>query len=391
MAPSSFATRVLSAARARTPANVPAVLPIYQSAGWIFTDLGQVDAIYEGREAGAIYGGSGVPNHEALEALLCSLHATEAAVVTTAGMSALAGALLQLTESGSRIVAARDLYGNTTRLLEDLRKFGVQTDFVDAGDPDAVGVALATPARLLVVETISNPRVRVADLAALAAAAHERGALLLVDNTLASPYHCRPAELGADLVLESITKFLGGHHDLVLGCIAGPRSLIDPIRLLASRMGLISAVLETWLAVRSIATLDVRLARSSANALRVAHWLARHPKVAATHYPGLETDPSHVVAQKTLVEGFGSVVSFEIQPDRAAVDRLLATLEHIKLVLSFAGVTTTLSHPATSSHRSLTPQARGAIGIHDGFLRLSIGIEDPEDILADLERGLAAV
>jgi cystathionine beta-lyase/cystathionine gamma-synthase len=391
MAAKSFASRVLSAARSRPPVNAPASIPIYQSAGWVFRDLDQVDAVYEGRQAGAVYGGSGVPDHGALEALVCSLHGAEGAVVTAAGMSAFTGALLHLTASGSRIVAAKDLYGNTTRVLEDLRKFGVHTDYVDAGDPAAVAAVLATPAQLLVVETISNPRVRVADLAALAGAAHERGALLLVDNSLASPYHCRPIEHGADLVIESITKFLGGHHDLILGCIAGPRNLIDPVRLLASRLGLISAVLETWLAIRSIATLDVRLARSSANASRVAQWLARHPKVTATHYPGLETDPSHPVAKKTLVEGFGSVLSFEIQPDRAAVDRLLGALEHITLVLSFGGVATTLSHPATSSHRSLATQARSAIGIHDGFLRLSVGIEDEDDIVADLERGLDAV
>ena len=391
MAAKSFASRVLSAAQAQPPSNAPAVLPIYQSAGWVFKNLDQVDAIYEGRAAGAIYGGSGVPNHEALEALICSLHAAGATVVTTAGMSAFTLVLLHLLGSDSRIVAARDLYGNTTRILEDLRKFGVRTEYVDAGDAAAVSAALSTPAQLLIVETISNPRVRVADLSALAAAAHARGALLLVDNSLASPYHCRPLEAGADLVIESITKFLGGHHDLVLGCVAGSRELVEPMRLLASRLGIVSAVLESWLAVRSIATLDVRLARSSANALRVARWLASHPKVAATHYPGLETDPSHAIAKKTLVEGFGSVVSFEIQPDRAAVDRLLAALEDIKLVLSFAGVATTLSHPATSSHRSLTPQARREIGIHDGFLRLSVGIEDAGDTTADLERGLAAV
>lgn len=391
MAAQSFASRVVSDARARGPVNAPAVLPIYQSAGWVFRNLDEVDAIYEGRVPGSVYGGSGVPNHEALEALICSLHATEAAVVTAAGMSAIALALLHLTQSEARIVAARDLYGNTTRVLDDLKKFDVRTDYVDAGDVETVREALQTPARLVVVETISNPRVRVADLRALATAAHACGALLLVDNTLASPYHCRPAELGADLVIESLTKFLGGHHDVVLGCVAGARTLIDPMRLFASRMGLISAVLETWLAVRSIATLDVRLARSSANALAVAKWLEAQQKVKATHYPGLASDASHAVAQRTLMNGSGSVLAFEIQPDRAAVDRLIAALEHIKLVLSFGGVTTTLSHPSTSSHRSLTPRARSAIGIHDGFLRLSVGIEDAADVITDLERGLAAV
>ncbi|MDQ6767085.1 MAG: aminotransferase class I/II-fold pyridoxal phosphate-dependent enzyme [Candidatus Eremiobacteraeota bacterium] len=387
----SFASRVVAGARARAIVNAPTTLPIYQSAGWVFRSLDEVDAVYEGRAPGIVYGGSGVPNHQALEALICSLHGTQAAVVTTAGMSALTAILLHLGQSGMRVVAARDLYGNTSRLLTDMTKFGVVAETVEADDLDMVDAALKQPAGLLIVETISNPRVRVADLAALARIAHERGALLVVDNTLASPYHCRPAELGADLVMESMTKFLGGHHDLVLGCIAGPHAILDAMRMLASRAGLISAVLDSWLAARSIATLDVRLARSSQNALLVAQHLARHPKVAATHYSGLETDPSHDIARRTLSAGFGSVVSFELAPDRKAVDRLLAALKHVQLVLTFGGVATSLSHPATSSHRSLGPKERTALGIHDGFLRLSVGIEDASDVIADLDGGLDAV
>jgi cystathionine gamma-synthase len=389
MAERTFASRVVADARARASTNAPAVLPIYQAAGWVFRSLDEVDAVYEGRLPGTVYGGSGVPNHEALEALICSLHGTEAAIVTTAGMAAVAAVLLHHAETGTRVAAARDLYGNTSRLLGDLLKFGVQTESVDFIDLDLLDTTLKLPQRLFIVETISNPRVRVADLQAIADFAHKRGALLVVDNTLASPYHCRPAHLGADLVIESITKFLGGHHDLVLGCVTGSRALVEPMRGLASRFGLIPAAVETWLAVRSIATLDVRLARSSANALLVAQWLAQQKKVTSTHYPGLATDVSHPAALRTLESGFGSVVSFEIA-DRPAVERMLAALEDIKLVLTFGGVATTLSHPATSSHRSLTPAQRADLGIHDGFLRLSVGIEDPADIIADLERGLAA-
>jgi cystathionine gamma-synthase len=371
--------------------TTPAVLPIYQSGGWIFRSLDEVDAVYEGRAPGTIYGGSGVPNHHELEARLCELHGTSGAIVTASGMAAFSAVLCGLARTGTRIVAAADLYGNTSRLLGDLAKFGVKTETVDASDLDGVARTMAGGADLLVVETISNPRLVVADLRALSAVAHDRGALLVVDNTLASPYHCRPAQLGADLVIESITKFLGGHHDIVLGCVTGRRELVEPLRLPATRMGLISAVLETWLATRSLATLEVRLARSSGTASTVAQWLARHPKVKAVHYPGLPDDPSHAVASQILGDGFGSVVSFEVAPQRAGVERLLAALKHIPLVLSFGGVTTTLAHPATSSHRSLEPAQRIALGIHDGFLRLSVGLERPEEIVADLERGLAAI
>jgi len=371
--------------------NPPFVLPIYQSAGWVFRSLDEVDAVYEGRSPGTIYGGSGVPNHAALEASICSLHGTQTAIVTAAGMSAFAAVLWHLTHAGARIVAATNLYGNTLRLLGDLTKFGVTIDTVDAADLEQVQAALRTPARLLIVETISNPRLHVADLHALATLAHERGALIVVDNTLASPYHCRPAEHGCDIIIESITKFLGGHHDTVSGCVTGSREIIEPLRLPATRAGLISAAFDSWLAARSVATLSVRLSRSSATSLTIAQWLERQPKVAAVHYPGLPADASYPVARRTLRGGFGSVVSFELAPDRAAVDRLLAALPHIKLVLSFGGVATTLAHPATSSHRALSPEQRAALGIHDGFLRLSIGLEDEADIIADLERGLAAV
>jgi cystathionine beta-lyase/cystathionine gamma-synthase len=386
----SFATRAVLDARAQNPMNSPASLPIYASAGWVFRSLDEVDAIYEKRIPGTVYGGSGVPNHEALEAVVASLHLAEAALATTAGMSGFSLALLAIAHSESRLVAANDLYGNTTTLLRDFGRFGVRTQFVDVRDLEATAAALKEPCTALIVESISNPLVRVADIKQLAQLAHASGAMLLVDNTLASPYHCRPFGLGADLVIESITKFLGGHHDVVAGCIVGTRARIEPMRLLGARAGLIGSAFESWLAVRSIATLDVRMARSSANALAIAQWLSRHPKVAAVHYPGLDRAKSDG-ASHTLRNGFGSVLSFEIAPQRAAVDRLLGSLEQIKLVLSFGGVETTLSHPATSSHRSLAKAEREALGIHDGFLRLSVGIEDSVDTIADLERGLSAI
>lgn len=383
----SFATKAVLDARAQMPHNSPVVLPIYASAGWVFRTLDEVDAIYEGRSPGTVYGGSGVPNHEAFEALVASLHRSEAALATAAGMSAFAVALLHLASSKARILAAHDLYGNTTKLLRDLERFGVVSDLVDVADLKAVASALRVKTTLVIAESISNPRIRVADLASLARSAHDAGALLVVDNSLASPYHCRPLELGADLVIESATKFLGGHYDIVLGCVAGARSLIDPMRALASRTGLVASVFETWLGVRSIATLDVRMVRSSQSALAIAKRLADHPKVRAVHYPGLAKEP-HL--DTTLHNGFGSMLSFEIAPERAAVNRLLGALRDIRLVLSFGGAQTTLSHPATSSHRSLSAQERGALGIHDGFLRLSVGLEDQKDTIEDLERGLAA-
>ncbi|MBC5805224.1 MAG: PLP-dependent transferase [Candidatus Eremiobacter antarcticus] len=387
----SFSTRSIHDATAPRSVNPPAVGGIEQSAGWTFADLDEVDDVYEGLRRGAIYGGSGVPNHWALEAALCSLHGAVETLITAAGMSAMAAAFFTCLRHGDTVVVSRDLYSSTARLLADFARFGVRSVFADVYDPAALTKTLSAGARLLVVETISNPRARVIDVAALAAAAHEHTALLLVDNSLASPYHCQPLRLGADIVMESLTKFIGGHHDLMLGALCGRRELIEPARSFAARCGLIGSAFDCWLACRSLATLELRLSRSSSNALAVASWLATQAAVKATHYSGLPADPSYAAADATLSRGFGSIVSFELADDRAAVDRFLAHLRLIKLVLSFGGVATTVSHPVTSSHRSLSQDERAAVGLHDGFLRLSVGVEDPADIIRDLKCGLAAV
>ncbi|HME80439.1 MAG TPA: aminotransferase class I/II-fold pyridoxal phosphate-dependent enzyme [Candidatus Eremiobacteraceae bacterium] len=393
MAPSGdgFSTRGVHDARADAPANSPARTPIYQSAGWTFADLAQVDAIYERRIAGAIYGSDGNPNLLALEAQVASLEGAPEALATSAGMAAFAATFMTILHSGDRVVAAREVYGNTLRLLGDFERFGVSAVRVDATDPSAVDRALSGGARLLAVETISNPRLRVADIPSLGAAAKRAGGALLVDNTFATPYHCTPLALGADLAMESGTKFLGGHHDVVIGTLAGTRELLAPIRTFAVRAGMVPGAFDAWLAERSIETLAVRMARGADSALELARWLASHQKVRRVHYPGLPDHPDHAIAKRVLQRGFGSMISFEIDGGAAAVDTLLARLARIRLVLSLGGTATTLSHPAKSSHRALSQELRDELGLHDGFLRMSVGIEDVADIQTDLARGLDAL
>lgn len=386
-----FDTRAVHAADAQMPANRPSRAPIYQSAGWVFDDLAQVDAIYEGRLRGAIYGSDGNPNLLALETLIASLEDAHAALATSAGMAAFTCVFMTLLRSGDRVVAARELYGNTIRLLDDLARFGVSASYVDATDLAAVDEALSSGARLVLVETISNPRLRVADIPALAQRAHRAGAVLLVDNTFAAPYHCRPLSLGADLAMESGTKFLGGHHDVVIGTLAGSSELLSPARTFARRAGMIPSAFEAWLTSRSMETLGLRMQRASENALILATWLEQQPKIKHVYYPGLRSHPDHAIAARVLERGFGPMVSFEIEGGASAVDALLAKLLRVKLVLSLGGTNTTLSHPAKSSHRALTQQMRDSMGLHDGFLRMSVGIEDVADIQADLARGLAAL
>jgi cystathionine beta-lyase/cystathionine gamma-synthase len=383
-----FATRAAHGVRPPPPTNAPARPPIYQSAGWTFQDLDQIDAIYDRVVPGGIYGPDGNPNLLALEATIAALEDAPAALVTSAGMAALAAALLSLLRTGERVVAAREVYGNTIRLLDHLTRFGIETECVDATDLPAVDRALARGARMLLVETISNPRLRVADLSALARAAHAREALLLVDNTIAGPYHCRPLAHGVDIVMESATKFLAGHQDVVIGALAAATQLIEPARVFAVRTGMAPGAFDAWLTARSIETLAVRAEREARNAFALAEWLERHPKVRRVSYPGLPSHPDHAVALRLLDRGFGAMVSFELDGGVPAVNRLLAGLRLIPLVLSFGGAQTTLSHPAKSSHRGLSDEMRRELGIHEGLLRMSVGVEALADLQTDLDAAL---
>ena len=300
-------------------------------------------------------------------------------------MGALAIAFLALLKSGDEVLATTDLYGGTPALLTaELERFGVTTRYVDSRDPAAFTFTDRT--KLVVVEPLSNPTVRVCPLDAVARLAHEHGALLVVDNTTPTPYLCRPLEHGADLVVHSATKFLSGHHDVTGGLTAGPRELLDRIRTCGVRTGGFMAPLDAWLTVRGIKTLGVRMRQACDNAERLAAWLAANPRVRQVLYPGLPSHPQHGVAAGLLQGGFGAMLSFEIDGDPA---KFIERLALVRFVASFGGVTTTLSHPASTSHRGLSPEARHAAGIPAGLLRLSAGIESADDLIADFAQALA--
>lgn len=386
----SLSTLAVHAAQAERPLNAPVSQPIYQSASWAFRDLDEVDAVYEGRQAGAIYGRNGTPNHRALEALFAALHGGEAAVACASGMSALSATFLALLKAGDRVVASRDLYGSTLNVLRDLGRFGVGTVTVEMDDLPLIERELAG-AKLLMLETSSNPRLRVPDLERLSELAHRHGAIVVVDNTFASPHHCRPLEFGVDLVMESLTKFVSGHSDVMMGGVAGRRELLEPIYAVATRMGLVSNPQECWLAMRGAETLELRMRRASANALELARLLEGHPKVHRVHYPGLPSHPDYAIAGKVLRNGSAAMLSFELEASRATVNTLLHRLRYVRMALSLGGTCTTLSHPATSSHRFLSQEERAALGLHEGFLRMSVGIENLDDLRQDLEGALAAL
>ena len=376
------------------PASVtrPLVMPIVPAAVFQFDSLEQIDDCYEGRSQGFIYSRSANPNQAALESLLARLEQSEAALACASGMGAITAALLPRLKTRDRVVASEVLYGATMALIAGpLAALGVQPIFVDVTDQAAVARALAQPAAVVIVETISNPLLTIPDIPALAGLAHAAGARLIVDNTFATPYHYRPLLDGADIVVHSGTKFLGGHSDVTVGVLAGSAELMAEARQIMANFGAPASPFDCWLTVRGMKTLALRMERSSANALRVASFLAGcNDTVAAVHYPGLAADAQHGRALALLQRGYGAMVAFELRGGERAASSFVRGLRQIRLAPSLGDVSTTVSHPSKTSHRGMTEEARQAIGIRPGLIRLSAGIEDPDDIIADLRAGLQA-
>lgn len=368
-------------------ANRSLVSPIYQTAVWTLDSVEECESVYAGEKRGFIYTRDANPNHEELEATLARLEGAESGVVFASGMAALAAVCTGLTGQGSRIVAARGIYGVSIRLMEsELSRFGVETTFVDAADLAAVRSALAAGAALLLAESVSNPLIQVADLPALAELAHSAGALFAVDNTFPSPYGCTPLSHGADIVIHSVTKFLGGHSDLTLGAVLSRNDLGEVFRRQARLFGGAANPFEAWLARRGLATLHLRMERGAANALLLAERLHAHPAVAAVHYPGLPGGPQEALAGRVL-RSPGAMLSFELDSG-AAARALIRSLRLIRFAPSLGDVATTVSYPAGTSHRAFSAEEREALGIGEGLVRLSAGVEHGEDLWDDLEQAL---
>lgn len=369
--------------------TVPLVPPLYQSSVYTFPDLDALDRVMSGAEPGFIYARDAHPNARHLAARLAALEGGEWAVVTGSGMAALSAILLATLGQGNRVVASNRLYGRTTQLLQqELGRFGVETAFVDVNDLTQVSAALEMPARLLLVETLSNPLLRMPDLEALVGLARERGCLLVVDNTFATPELVRPLDLGADLVMESLTKMIGGHADVTLGVVSGRNDLLPEVSQVVSIWGLASNPFDCWLAERGLATLPLRMQAASANAAELADWLAMQPGVARVVYPGRKDYPDHELAARLLGGSFGNMLCFELAGGREAVNHFLRQAPGIPFSPSLGNTTTTCSHPATTSHRYVSPAEKQRQGIGDGLIRLSVGIENLADIRDEMAKGL---
>lgn len=366
---------------ATDPAHGAVVPPLYLSSNFTFAGYGDKRP-YD-------YTRSGNPTRDLLAEALADLEGGAGAVMTASGMSAVTLALTLL-EPGDRLIAPHDCCGGTYRLIQALAQRGAfEAEFVDLTDGVARTEALARGARVVWIETPSNPLLRVTDVAAVAQAAHAAGALVVADNTFLSPVLQTPIALGADVVLHSTTKYLNGHSDVVGGAVVAAQSeLHERLAWWANCLGLTGAPFDSYLTLRGIRTLPVRMRQHEENAAAVVATLERHPAVARVYYPGRLGDPGHAVAARQQ-RGFGGMVSFELAGGSRAVQAFLQGLDLFLLAESLGGVESLVAHPATMTHASMDPEARRVAGIGDALLRLSVGIEAPEDLVRALERGLA--
>jgi cystathionine beta-lyase/cystathionine gamma-synthase len=370
----------------------PAAPPIYTAAVYRCASPEQASQLLSGEASGYVYSRDGHPNADMLAQKCRDLHGAEQATICSSGMAALALAAVAHLERGSHIVVGNQLYGRSLQLFAgELPRFGVDCSVVDTCDLDATAAALRPSTRLVVAETITNPLLRVSDITKLSGLAHKSGALLLVDNTLATPALCRPLALGADLVVESLTKLMSGHSDVLLGLLCGRSEVWQRIPPAQSTWGFSSSPFDCWLALRGLGTLALRAQGAGVHALAAARLLEGHKKVARVEYPGLPGHADHALAERQFARQFGNMVTFDLRGSLAEAERFIAAAGAIAFCPSLGDLSTTLSHPASTSHRSLSEETRAKLGITQATLRLSIGIESSEAVLAALEEGLAAV
>jgi cystathionine beta-lyase/cystathionine gamma-synthase len=368
--------------------NGPLATPIYQTSTFEVTDNEeQVRATGTDR----FYTRYGNPTHTVAENAIAELEGTDAALLFSSGMAAITTSILALVKAGDHIVAQRDIYGGVTKFLSQwLPKLGVETTFVDTNDIEQHERAIRPNTRIVHIESPTNPTVRVVDLEKIAALARKHGIVSTIDSTFATPINCRPAEWGIDLVLHSGTKYFGGHSDLICGIATGRRDLIDQIHHVRTTLGCSMDPHAAFLLLRGIKTLAVRVERQNASALRIAEFLSKHPRVTRVHYPMLKGHPEYELAQKYLA-GAGGVVGFEVDGTGQDACRVAEALNLFTLAPSLGGVDSLVSIPVLTSHAMIDPELRRKMGVTEQMIRLSVGIENVDDLIGDLEKGLTVL
>jgi len=381
--PLRFATRAIHGGQQPDPLTGAVMPPIYATSTYVQPSPG----VHKGYD----YSRTRNPTRDALQAALCNLEGGGAACAFASGMAA-SSTVLELLDAGSHVVAMHDLYGGTYRLLENVRKrsAGHEVSFVDLTRPEALEAAIRPNTRLVWVETPSNPLLQLVDLAAVAATARRKGLLSVCDNTFATPFVQRPLEHGFDIVVHSTTKYLNGHSDCLGGAaiVRTDSPLAERLAYLQNAVGAVSSPFDSFLTLRGIKTLAVRMERHCANALAVAQFLASHPKVERVYYPGLQTHPQHALARRQMTSGYGGIVTAVLKGSLDDARRMLERCHLFSLAESLGGVESLIEHPALMTHASLPAAMRAQLGIGDGLIRLSVGIEDAEDLIGDLKGAL---
>ncbi len=383
------ATRCVHAGQQPDPATGALTTPIYQTSTFVFASAEQGAARFAGTEPGYIYTRLGNPTQAALEEKMADLERGEAALAFGSGMGAISAVLMALVKAGDHVIYGDAIYGCTYAFLHEvLGRFGVEATPVDCSDLTAVEAAIKPNTRVLVLETPANPTMKLADIRALAAICHGRGISLVVDNTFMSPYLQRPLALGADVVVHSATKYIGGHGDVIAGIAVGSKAFIDEVRMTTLKnVGAVIAPFDAWLLLRGLKTLHVRLDRHCENAMRVAEFLERHPAVSKVYYPGLPSFEQYDLARLQM-DGPGGIMAFELKGGLEAGRQLMNHVELCQVAVSLGDADTLIQHPASMTHSVVPAEQRAVMGISDGLVRLSVGLEDPADIIADLEAAL---
>jgi cystathionine gamma-lyase len=383
--PRGFATRAIHAGQSPDPSTGAVMQPIYATS----TYAQQSPGVHKGYE----YSRTQNPTRMAYERCIADLEGGVQGFAFASGMAA-TSTVLELLPAGSHLVAMEDLYGGTFRLFERVRRTtaNLEVTFTDLGKGSALEAALKPGTRMIWVETPTNPTLRLVDIAAVAAVAKSRNILTVVDNTFATPWSQRPLELGADIVVHSATKYLNGHSDMVGGiAVVRDAALAERVAFLQNAIGAVGGPFDSFLALRGLKTLPLRMERSSANALTIAAWLERHDRVERVLYPGLASHPQHALARRQMQNGFSGIVTFFLRGTPDEVRRFLERLEIFAIAESLGGVESLVDHPASMTHASLPADKRKELGITDALIRLSVGIEDVEDLIVDLEQALGTV
>jgi cystathionine beta-lyase/cystathionine gamma-synthase len=366
------------------------VPPIYQTTAFDIDDLHHLKRLADGEAEGYIYTRDGNPNQDAFATTIAQLEGAEAGFVSGSGMGSLSAVTLSHVKTGDHVIVAEMLYGRSVQLYRRLNTdFGVDVSFVDANNPAAFAEAKTDKTRLAFIESVSNPLLEVVDIQAIAAAIDD--VPLLVDSTFSTPSLLRPIEHGATLVMHSASKYLSGHGDVTMGVVVGPEAIIKRSVETGSIFGNHAGPFECWLASRGVRTLPLRMERVSKTALKVAEFLSQHDHVSRVLYPGLKNHPTHDIAVRLLPRGFGGMLSFEINNgDFDTVSRFMRAAVDIPFSPTLADPATTISHPACTSHKALSPDERQRLGITDGLIRLSVGLEEPDQLIREIDEAIMA-